>query len=104
MSSSSFLTPGERQWIIDGLAWVGLRRWMYGLAAGEAARIWFEQQLDQRFSCRQGIYLTPAMSCLEVQYAGRMQSEAGCRKSSADPSPYLGTSIPVPLPECPNSA
>jgi len=95
MSSSSFLTPGERQWIIDGLAWVGLRRWMYGLAAGEAARIWFEQQLDQRFSCRQGIHLTPAMSCLEVQYAGRMR---------ADPSPYLGTSIPVPLPECPNSA
>lgn len=95
MSSGSFLTPGERQWIIDGLAWVGLHRWMYGLAAGEAARIWFEQQLDQRFSCRKGIHLTPAMSYLEVQYAGRVQ---------ADPSPYLETSIPVPLPECPNSA
>ncbi len=66
------LTTADREWIVAGMAWVGLRRWMCGAAEGEAARVWFEQQIDLRFDAMHGRRrITADMGRLEAEY-GRL--------------------------------
>ncbi len=66
------LTVDEKEWIVAGMAWVGLRRWMCGAAEAETARVWFEAQMDQRFAARGALrHITDDMARLEAQY-GRL--------------------------------
>ena len=63
------LTEDEREWIVRGMAWVGLRRWMSGETAGNQARVWFQEQVDLRFCVRTaGRYITLDMARLEAEF------------------------------------
>ena len=73
-TAKATLSSEERDWLIAGLAWVGMRRWMGGAAAGDQARAWFNAQVDRRFR-RCGYHLTPEMKCLEAELCRRVQPE-----------------------------
>lgn len=63
------LTEDERDWIVRGMAWVGLRRWLCGAAEAEKARVWFQAQMDLRFDAKHaGRHITPDMACLEAEF------------------------------------
>ena len=49
-TSATMLTQDERDWIVAGMAWVGMRRWMCGAADAERAQVWFHSQIAARFS------------------------------------------------------
>lgn len=60
------LTSQEREWVTAGMAWVSLRRWLCGQAEGEAARAWFEEQMDLRFDAKHAARMIgPGMEALE---------------------------------------
>ena len=59
------LTAEERNWIVSGMAWIGLRRWLCGSSEGDQARAWFQDQLDLRFGAKTAArYITPDMERL----------------------------------------
>ena len=69
--SNSSLSTDEREWVLQGMAWVGLRRWRYGRDAGDQAREWFEEQMDLRFDARHAArYVSPALGRLEAEICG----------------------------------
>lgn len=64
------LTEDEREWILCGMAWIGLRRWLCGSVAGDQARAWLQDEMDLRFGAKTAArHLTPDMERL----GGEMQ-------------------------------
>ena len=69
------LTEDEREWIVRGMAWVGLRGWLCGAAEAEKARVWFQEQMDVRFCARTaGRHITPDMVRLEAEFGSVMRA------------------------------
>ena len=67
MPTATF-SEDEWDWVMCGLAWVGLYRWRCGTAAGERARAWFEEQMDLRFDAKHAArQIGPGMEALEAR-------------------------------------
>lgn len=67
------LTENEREWVSAGMAWVALRRWVAGADAGDAARLWFQDQMDVRFDAKHAVRMMgDGMASLEAETAGRV--------------------------------
>ena len=42
------LDADELEWVLCGMAWVGLRHWQCGRVEGDQARAWLWDELDRR--------------------------------------------------------
>lgn len=69
------LTEQEREWIVAGMAWVALQRWVCGQKDGDAARAWFQDQMDVRLGDPNGVLplgLSADMERLAAEMKRRM--------------------------------
>lgn len=56
----------ELDWVLCGMAWVGLRHWLCGRVEGEEARAWLWAEIDRRLRPGRPL-LTADLERLEAQ-------------------------------------